>query len=266
MRRRPGSWQETGDGGSPEEVGGRQARFRLPPPAREVLLAPILRRRLVRFTDRHEAGQLLAERLLTFKEQRPVVLALPRGGVPTGFEIARHLAAPLDLVLVRKIGAPDREELAIGAIADGNDPELVIDRELVRELRVPPDYLDQAKADALREIERRRRVYLGARPPVDVAGRTAIVVDDGVATGATMLAALRATRRRGPARLVLATPVAPPATFRRLRREADEAICLHTPMRFFAVGQFYDQFPQLGDDEVIELLDRARPFAATARA
>ena len=143
------------------------------------------------------------------------MLALPRGGVPVGFEIARALAAPLDLVLVRKIGAPYQEELAIGAIADGEHPELVTDPGLIAGLDVTAEYLEQAKAAALQEIERRRRAWLGDRQPVDVAGRTAIVVDDGIATGATMRVALRATRRRKPARLVLAVPVAPPDTHRR---------------------------------------------------
>ncbi len=217
------------------------------------------------FTDRHEAGKLLAERLLALQNQRPVVLALPRGGVPVGFEIARALAAPLDLVLVRKIGAPQQEELAVGAIADGEHPELVTDQRLAARLAIPPEYFAQAKAAALQEIERRRRVYLGDRQPVDVAGRTAIVVDDGIATGATMLAALRATRRRKPGRLVLAVPVAPGDTLERLRREVDEAVCLDTPAEFYAVGQFYRAFPQLRDAEVVALLDQARAFAPSAQ-
>ncbi len=217
------------------------------------------------FTDRHEAGKQLAERLLALQIQNPVVLALPRGGVPVGFEIARALAAPLDLVLVRKIGAPRQQELAVGAIADGVHPELVTDSRLTAYLAIPPEYFARAKAAALQEIERRRHVYLGDRQPVDVAGRTAIVVDDGMATGATRLAALRATRRRNPARLVLAVPVAPGDTLERLRREVDEAVCLDTPAEFFAVGQFYRAFPQLQDAEVVALLDQARGFAPIAQ-
>ena len=212
------------------------------------------------FTDRHEAGRQLAARLLALKLKNPVVLALPRGGVPVGCEIARALAAPLDLVLVRKIGAPDQEELAVGAIADGEQPELVTDPRLIDLLHVSPAYLEHTKSAALQEIERRRRVYLGDRRPVEVAGRTAIVVDDGVATGATMLAALRATRRRAPARLVLAVPVAPRDALKRLRGEGDEVVCLGTPAQFFAVGQFYRAFPQLRDDEVTALLDQAQAF------
>ena len=217
------------------------------------------------FVTGREAGKQLADRLLTFKDKHPVVLALPRGGVPVGFEIARVLEAPLDLVLVRKIGAPYQEELAIGAIADGEHPELVTDPALIADLDVSPEYLEQAKSAALQEIERRRRAWFGDRPSVDVAGRTAIVVDDGIATGATMRVALRATRRRKPARLVLAVPVAPPDTIEELRQEVDEAICLDTPADFFAVGQFYRHFPQLRDDEVTALLDRARAFVSPAR-
>jgi putative phosphoribosyl transferase len=213
------------------------------------------------FADRSDAGAQLAERLLDRKESAAAVLALPRGGVPVGFEIARVLGVPLDLVLVRKIGAPCDEELAIGAVADGAEPELVTDASLIAELDVPTSYLDAAKSTTLQEIERRRRVYLGDRPPVDVAGRTVIVVDDGIATGATMLAALRATRRRKPARIVLAVPVVAEVVLRRLRREVDSVVSLHTPVDLIAVGHFYRRFPQLRDEEVIALLDRARAFA-----
>ena len=219
----------------------------------------------MRFTDRHEAGKRLAERLLAFKDKSPVVLALPRGGVPIGFEIARVLSAPLDLVLVRKIGAPFQEELAVGAIADGEHPELVTDPQLVAHLDVSQEYLDEAKSAALQEIERRRHAYFGDRLPVEIAGRTAIVVDDGIATGATMLAALRATRRRKPARLVLAVPVAPHHTLAKLRSEVDETVCLDTPAYFFAVGQFYRHFPQLRDEEVTALLEQARAFIPSAQ-
>ncbi len=214
------------------------------------------------FVDRCEAGRKLAKRLLAFRDKQPVVLALPRGGVPVGFEIAQALAAPLDLVLVRKIGVPFQEELALGAVADGEYPELVIDQQLMNALDVSQDYVDEEKAAALQEIERRRRIYLGGRQPVEVAGRTAIIVDDGIATGSTMLAALRATRRRGPARLVLAVPVAPADTLRRLEREVDETICLDTPANFRAVGQFYREFSQVQDAEVIELLDQAHKIFA----
>lgn len=215
------------------------------------------------FADRSEAGRKLAVRLKHLKVPHPVVLALPRGGVPVGFEVARTLAAPLDLVLVRKIGAPGQEELAVGAIAEGEPPELVTDEDVAGWLSVSKEYLDNAKQAALQEIARRRERYLGDRQPAEVTGHTAIVVDDGVATGATMLAALRATRRRKPAHLVLAVPVAPEDTLDRLRKEVDEAVCLETPPDFYAVGQFYRAFPQLRDEEVVELLDQARAFSST---
>jgi putative phosphoribosyl transferase len=215
------------------------------------------------FSDRHDAGRRLADRLLHLKQENPVVLALPRGGVPVGFEIARALAAPLDLVLVRKIGAPFHEELAVGAVADGEDPLLVTDPGIVADMSISADYLERARLSALGEIERRRHAYLGNRRPVEVAGRTAIVVDDGVATGATMLAAVRATRRRKPGRIVLAVPVAAKRALRRLRREVDETVCLGSPANFMAVGHFYRQFPQLRDEEVLSLLDQARGFAAS---
>jgi len=200
----------------------------------------------MQFPDRTEAGRQLADRLLPFKDRQPVVLALPRGGVPVGFEIARTLAAPFDLVLVRKIGASYHEELAIGAIADGEHPQLVIDPKLVADLAVTPGYLERMKQTALQEIERRRDAWFGDRPPVAVAGHVAIVVDDGIATGATMLAALRATRRRRPTRLVLAVPVAPRDTLKKLRHEVDETVCLATPSDFFSVGHSTARFRNCG--------------------
>ena len=215
------------------------------------------------FKDRRDAGRRLAEHLLPLKDKHPVVLALPRGGVPVGFEVARALAAPLDLILVRKIGAPDNEEFAVGAIADGEHPDVVIDQHIVSALDISPEYLDEAKTAALAEIERRRHVWLGDRQPVEIAGCTAIVVDDGIATGATMRAALRATRRRKPKRIVLAVPVAAQDALEALRREVDEVVCLDSPDDFGAVGFFYRQFPQLHDAEVTALLDEARAFLTT---
>jgi putative phosphoribosyl transferase len=209
------------------------------------------------FADRSEAGRRLAERLLRFKDQRPVVLALPRGGVPVGFEVAQALDAPLDLVLVRKIGAPFQPELAVGAVVDGGRPETVVNDEMIREFQIPESYIAEESARQLQEIERRRGLYLAGRARVPVEGRTAIVVDDGIATGATMEAALHATRRANPKRLVLATPVAPPDTIARLRPQADEVVCLATPRLFAAIGAFYDDFRQLSDEEVVDLLRRA---------
>jgi putative phosphoribosyl transferase len=209
------------------------------------------------FADRAEAGRRLAERLVHLTGEQPVVLALPRGGVPVALEIARALGAPLDLVLVRKIGAPLQPELAVGAVVDGDRPETVLNEEIVRECGLFEEDLARATERLLEEIERRRTLYLGGRARVPIEGRTAIVVDDGIATGATMRAALHATRRAGPARLVLATPVAPPDTIERLRAEADEVVCLATPDLFMAIGSFYRDFRQVNDDEVVAMLREA---------
>ena len=209
------------------------------------------------FRDREQAGRRLAEALVRFKGSDPVVLALPRGGVPVAFEIARSLEAPLDLVLVRKIGAPFQPELAVAAVVDGEKMEITVNEDLVEALGLPEGYLREQAARQVEEIERRRGLYLRGRDRVGVEGKTAVIVDDGIATGATMRAALRAVRRRKPARLVLAVPVAPPDTVAALRREADEVVCLSTPSYFGAIGQFYADFRQVGDDEVRELLERA---------
>jgi putative phosphoribosyl transferase len=209
------------------------------------------------FADRAEAGRSLARRLGRLAVEEPVVLALPRGGVPVGFEIARALRAPLDIVLVRKIGAPFQPELAIGALVDGGRAEAVMNEEILREFEIPESYVAQERARQLEEIERRRKVYLAGRARAPVEGRTAIVVDDGIATGATMEAALDAVRRAEPKRLVLAVPVAPPDTIERLRPLADEVACLATPRLFGAIGAFYADFRQLDDQQVIDLLERA---------
>ncbi len=178
----------------------------------------------MKYADRAAAGRRLGRRLMHLKEKQPLVLALPRGGVAVGYEIARLLAAPLDVVLVRKIGVPWQPELALGAVADGARPEIFIDRELADGLSIPQSYIEEETARQIAEVERRRNMYCGRRAPAEFAGRTAIVVDDGVATGATMRVALRSARRRGPARLVLAVPVAAPDTFARLAAEVDEAV------------------------------------------
>jgi putative phosphoribosyl transferase len=217
------------------------------------------------FSNRIEAGRRLAAELGRFKDEHPVVLALPRGGVPVGVEIARALNAPLDLVLVRKIGAPFQPELAIGAVVDGSRPETVINREIVEAFEIPESYLSEESARQLAEIERRRQRYLAGRERAEIAGHTAIVVDDGIATGATMLAALHATRRAGPKRLVLAVPVAPPDTIERLRAEVDEVVCLEMPRFFGAIGAFYRDFHQLGDDDVIRLLEEAHAARASSQ-
>jgi len=210
------------------------------------------------FTHRTDAGRQLAAALERFKSAKPVVLALPRGGVPVAYEVAKALDAPMDLVLVRKIGAPWQPELAIAAVVDGGRPETVINQDIVDQLNIPPSYIEEQAAAELEEIERRRQRYLADRPRVDVAGRTAIVIDDGIATGATMEAALHATRRAGPKRLILAVPVAPPETIERLRAEVDEIVCPQSPKPFGAIGLFYAEFHQLSDDEVVDLLQRAK--------
>jgi putative phosphoribosyl transferase len=211
----------------------------------------------MKFMDRGEAGRRLADKLVHLKDWQPVVLALPRGGVAVGFEIARALDAPLDIVLVRKIGVPWEPELALGAVTDGASHETFIDRDLATSLAVPDSYIKEETARQLQEIERRRKSYCKGRPAREVAGHTAIVVDDGIATGATMRVALQAVRRRGPARLVLAVPVAPPDTLAAMREEVDEAVCLETPSGFGAIGYYYRDFHQMSDREVTELLARA---------
>lgn len=209
------------------------------------------------FRDRRDAGQRLAEKLGHLKGKDPVVLALPRGGVPVGFEIARALDAPLDVVLVRKIGVPWQPELALGAVADGPQPESFIDRELAATLEISDDYISRETTHQLAELERRRRVYCAGRAPLDIAGRTAIVVDDGIATGATMRVALQAARRRNPGRLVLAAPVAAVETIAQLRPLADEVVCVDTPPGLGAIGFYYADFHQMSDEEVTAILARA---------
>jgi putative phosphoribosyl transferase len=209
------------------------------------------------FRDRREAGRLLAERLAPLRAERPIVLALPRGGVPVAYEVAQALHAPLDLVIVRKIGAPGHEEYAIGAVVDGDPPQVVRNGQVIDILRVPESYIAGETARQLEEIARRRATYLGGRPPLPVEGRTAIVVDDGIATGATVKAALRGLAQARPARLVLAVPVAPPEALAEIRPLVDEMHCLLAPDPFRAVGLFYDDFSQTADEEVVALLQQA---------
>lgn len=210
------------------------------------------------FADRAEAGRELAERLLRHKIANPVVLALPRGGVPVAYEIARALEAPLDVIVVRKLGAPSHAELGVGAVVDGDHPEGIFNDEIIAELGVSREYLEREVEAQLKEVRRREGVYRGGRPRVELKGRTAIVVDDGIATGGSIRAALRAVRRAAPARVILAVPVAPAETIRELRREADEVVCLSSPASFYAIGQFYHDFHQLDDEEVLRLLEAAR--------
>jgi putative phosphoribosyl transferase len=211
----------------------------------------------LKFADREAAGRELAAKLAHLKDRQPVVLALPRGGVAVGFEIAQALGAPLDIVLVRKIGVPWQPELALGAVTDGANLETFIDQDLAQALDIPESYVQEETVRQLQEIERRRKSYCAGRPPLEVTGRTAIVVDDGIATGATMRVALRAVRRRDPTHLVLAIPVAPPETLAEFSKEVDEAVCLETPAMLGAIGFYYRDFHQMSDEEVTDLLARA---------
>ncbi|RPJ14645.1 MAG: phosphoribosyltransferase [Actinobacteria bacterium] len=206
------------------------------------------------FADRIDAGERLAKGLAHLAGSECVVLAIPRGGVIVGEVIARELGAPLDVVVPRKIGAPGNPELAIGAVAPGIR---VLDPRMVGALGVTDRYLDREIAEQEAEIERRQRAYRGGRPPQPVKGRVAIVVDDGVATGSTAVAALRWARARGAERVVLAVPVAPPQSLERLRAEADEVVVLETPQPFLAVGEWYRDFDQTTDEQVVSALARS---------
>ncbi len=208
------------------------------------------------FVNRSEAGQRLAVALARYRDQRPVALALPRGGVVVAAEVAAALAAPLDLILVRKIGVPFQPELAMGAVVDGSAPLVVRNDDVIRLTGVSEAEFQKICDRELAEIERRRKNYLGARVPVDVAGRAAIVIDDGIATGATTRAALRATRARHPQKLVLAVPVAPTGTLDELSAEVDDIVCLEAHEDFDAIGAFYDDFRQVSDREVTAILAR----------
>jgi putative phosphoribosyl transferase len=208
------------------------------------------------FANREAAAHELRDRLLHLREQKPVVLALPRGGVPIGNIIARGLEAPLDVVLVRKIGVPWQPELALGAVVDGAEPQVFINRQLADELGIEDSYINAETARQLAEIERRRKAYFGERAPIPLAGRTVILVDDGIATGSTMRTAARAVRKAGAAKIVIAVPVAPQDTIAELQDEADAIVCLDTPSPFLAVGAHYREFRQLSDDDVIAILSR----------
>lgn len=211
------------------------------------------------FRDRTEAGRKLAEALERLAWSDPLILALPRGGVPVAFEVGKALHAPLDVLLVRKIGVPGHSEYGIGAVIDGANPQLVLSEEAMAIVRPDSDYIEAEKRRQLAEIERRRKLYLGNRRPVPVAGRTVILVDDGIATGGTVRVALKALRKNQAARIVLAVPVAPRDTLD-IIGAADDVICLATPDPFLAVGVHYEDFEQTTDSEVIGLLREAEAF------
>jgi putative phosphoribosyl transferase len=212
----------------------------------------------LRFRNRRHAGRALATQLSRYRctaERPSVVLALPRGGVPVGFEVARALAAPLDILLVRKLGLPGHTELAMGAIASGGIR--VLNDEIVESLGIPESMIEKVARWEQHELERREHVYRGDRPAIPIEGRAAILVDDGLATGATMRAAARSARGRSPARVIVAVPVGSRDTVDALRREADEVVCIDSPEPFYAVGLWYDDFTPTTDDDVIALLARA---------
>ncbi len=207
-----------------------------------------------RFADREEAGRLLADALQHYRAQRPLVLALPRGGVPVALEVARALDAPLEVLVVRKIGAPGHAEFAIGAIAAG---VTMLHDEVIDQLGISRAQVARTIQEEMLELERRNSLYRGKRPPASVAGRTVIIVDDGLATGATATAAVRAIKRQNPGRVIFATPVGAAESVAALRGEADEVVCLEIPADFRAVSLWYEDFSPTTDAEVLECLARA---------
>ena len=210
------------------------------------------------FRNRQDAGQRLAARLKNYAGRSDVlVLALPRGGVPVAFEVAQQLKAPLDVFLVRKLGVPGHEELAMGAIASGDTR--VINEDVVRYLQIPGEVIDAVAAEEQRELERREREYRDGKPAPQVKDRVVILIDDGLATGSTMRAAAAALRKQNPSRIVVAVPVAPAETCEEFRKEVDEVVCAATPEPFQGVGLWYDNFSQTSDEEVRQLLNRANP-------
>jgi putative phosphoribosyl transferase len=208
------------------------------------------------FENRVQAGRKLAEKLQGYALRKDVVvLGIPRGGVPVAFEVAMALKAPLDIFLSRKLGVPWQEELAFGALASGG--VRVLDRDLINELNLSPEEIEQITETVRKELERRERAYRGDRPSLNVEGKVVLLVDDGVATGSSMRAAIKALRQMKPARLVVAVPVAPFHTSKRMRSEVDELVCVYAPESFYAIGQFYEDFSQVTDEEVTDLLGRA---------
>ena len=211
----------------------------------------------MRFRDRQEAGQLLAQALILFKGKKDViVLGIPRGGVVVAAEVAKAIGVPLDVYITRKIGAPYNPELAIGAIASSGD--VVLDEALIGSLGVSPEYIQDETERQRREIERRLKEYRGNRPAQKLEGKTVLLIDDGIATGSTTLAAIRALKKQKPAELILAVPVGAPDAVARLREEVDKLVCLDTPQLFWAVGAFYITFDQTSDGEVVRLLEESQ--------
>jgi putative phosphoribosyl transferase len=212
----------------------------------------------VQFVDRQQAGQRLAKAVAALQLDNPLVLALPRGGVPVAFEVAKVLHAQLDLLLVRKIGAPGHAEYAIGALVDGPDPQVVLNDEAIEFTRPQPGYIEAETQRQLTELERRREIYRGSHQAIPVTGRIVALIDDGIATGSTVTVALRALRKTGAKMIVLAVPVAPADVISRLRSECDRIVCLSTPTDFCAVGPHYADFGQTSDQQVLALLQEAQ--------
>jgi len=218
-----------------------------------------------RFLDRQEAGELLAEKLIPYAGQPDlIVLALPRGGVPVGVEVAKRLQAPLDLFVVRKLGLPGHPELAMGAIALGGVK--VLNSEVVETLRIPDDEINAVAAEEFEELKRRERSYRGDLPSPEVEGKTVIIVDDGIATGSTMMAAISALRQLNAGHVVVATPTVASATYLYLRESADEVVAVIVPDTFYGVGQWYEDFSQTSDEEVQRLLRAMNPKDTPAAA
>lgn len=214
-----------------------------------------------RFIDRRDAGRALARELQHLHLQHPLILALPRGGVPVAREVATALGAELDLLLVRKIGAPGHPEYGIGAVAEGSaHPQLVVSAEVLALINPPPGYLEAEQRRQIAEIERRRLAWRGGRPPIPMAGRIVVIVDDGVATGNTARVAIRVVRQEGAREVILAVPVAPADVVESLAQDADRLVCLATPEPFVAVSLHYRHFGQLGDEEVLELMGKDAPL------
>ncbi|MGA3293344.1 MAG: phosphoribosyltransferase [Candidatus Acidiferrales bacterium] len=217
------------------------------------------------FEDRVDAGRRLASKLTAYaKRQDVTVLGIPRGGVPVAFEVANALDAPLDVFLSRKLGVPGQEELAFGAVATGG--VRVLDQELIEGLGISKQEIEEITGRVRHELERRERVYRGSRAPLKLEGRTVLLVDDGIATGSSMRAAIDALRQMKPARLVVAVPVAPLSTCHRLRSMVDDLVCVDMPEAFYAIGQFYGDFSQVTDEEVTDLIHRAAQRTAQKSA
>lgn len=217
-----------------------------------------------KFHDRTYAGQLLAKHLIAYKDKtNTLVLALPRGGVPVAFEIAKKLHLPLDVYLVRKLGVPGQNELAMGAIANGDVP--VFNSDILNSLSITPNQINAVIEKERQELTRRNKHYRHDNPPLNITDQTIILVDDGLATGATMRAAITALRKSKPAKIIVAVPVGDPHVYQQLKQEADEVVCLFTPDPLCSVGMWYQYFPQISDAEVIQLLQQASTFSVLAK-